>query len=150
MTKKTLLLIFVTAQLISSLNAQSKNNIFIEAYGNGILYTINYEREIINDFTFRIGYGNINLQSIPVLVNYHYKLSEGNSIMIGFGAVKLNWNDDFLYKDEAGTKNWINTAVLAYNINSQKKGINFRFAFTPFIIDGTFLPYGGISIGYSF
>lgn len=134
------------------LSAQTKNNIYVEAFGNGVAYTINFEREIIHNFNLRTGYGNYIARTIPVMLNYHHYLKNGHSFMVGIGAVNVRWNDEFLslLLNNIKSDKWVTTMAFAYNIKMNTPGFNIRFAFTPFITQKGFIPFGGICLGFAF
>ncbi|MFA8342670.1 MAG: hypothetical protein ACEPO8_06805 [Rhodothermaceae bacterium] len=130
---------------------QTKNNIYVEALGNGLAYTINFEREIVQNINLRIGYGNILVRTVPIMLNYHYYFENGHSFMAGIGAVNVKWHDDFLsLLDDFRSDKWTTTLSFAYNVKMKTPGFNIRFAFTPFITSDEFIPYGGVSLGFAF
>ncbi len=67
-----------------------KNDIYIEAGGNGLIYSLNYERQLLRKpgLGFRAGAGWIpNLcLAIPLGVNYLFNLKQNNFIEAGAGV----------------------------------------------------------------
>ena len=58
---KKLILTGITFLTISNIFAQGKNTVYMEAKGAGLLYSLNYERNINDNITVRVGYSAISL-----------------------------------------------------------------------------------------
>ena len=78
---KKLLLIGIATLTLSNLFAQDKNTIYLEGGGAAILYSFNYERNITDKITARIGFSSLPFTSvdtdetvtftlIPIMANY--------------------------------------------------------------------------------
>jgi hypothetical protein len=99
-------ILIVLAILISSFHSFSqefkRNEVFIELLGNGLLGSINYERQLGKKpgFGIRAGaglYGTDTHMTIPVGVNYLIKLRNDYSFLdLGFGAT-FTKTDGFFY-----------------------------------------------------
>lgn len=89
---------FLSTQCLSQ-SHDSHNAIYLEAFGARILYSVNYERFVSNDFTFRIGFSMVPANSnsgkdqstlIFVSLIANFLLGEANSKMeIGAGITYL-------------------------------------------------------------
>jgi hypothetical protein len=153
-------ILFIVLSLIVSVaksqENRTKNSIFFEGYGNGILYSINYDRLITNSFGARIGYSKFDLgnefsfTTIPVLLNYF--VGEQNSrLELGAGIVHVSVSGNFTwFADTFKADKAFFTSVIGYRFQPIDGGLLFRIDFTPIIGNGKFLPFGGISLGATF
>jgi hypothetical protein len=140
---------------------QSRNSVFMEALGNGGLFSINYERGFASSVYGRLGFGSWTSQfmgsdtkmtTFPVMVSYftghgksHAEL--GGGILLGSA------------KDDIGSNSILDlTSFIGYRYQSPGRGILFRVGLTPFLSldneanypDKGFFLSGGVSIGYHF
>ena len=163
-----------------SYEIKKKNAIYLEALGNGVFYSVNYDRILFNQkqsaIGIRVGYSYVPLfnfsdgffgsvNQVPVELNFIYtqkKLFEKLGIReeLGIGATYQrsvdNTNSDFpdMHKYCLG---FLRIGIRYQRTNA---GWFYRIAFTPNIysIDDDanpngafyFFPYGGISFGRSF
>jgi hypothetical protein len=139
-----------------------KNQFYLELGGNGIIYSLNYERLLSENFTLRggIGYtpGLIFVEGtfihIPFTASYLIG-SSSSKFEMGLGFTYFTGRDVEIFGLEGGDKSVIVlTGIIGYRYVSQK-GFVFRIAFTPFYNpnnteDSRFLPSGGLSFGYVF
>ena len=142
----------------------SRNSVFFEVFGNGGLYSINYERGFTSNLYGRLGFATWatfdimdrssrgRITTFPVLVTYftgHKKshFEAGGGFL--FGEVN----------DYMGSKPIVNlTTFIGYRYQSPCKGMLFRIGLTPFLSldnkanypDKFMLLDGGLSIGYHF
>ena len=150
---------------IDTLQFQNKNSIQLEIGGNGLFYSLLYERVILNGNRFKstaqIGIAYYPPQTgvrdlwIPLLINELYSFNK-HHIELGLGYV-------FIYEAvrdlENNPSNWqwngVVTGRLAYRYQKPDGRLILRAAFTPFL-EGPpfnnygFHPSGGVAIGYSF
>ena len=136
-----------------------KNNIYGELFGSGFLLSLNYERELYRDenvkFNFRIGTGTaIFVNAVPLAgVNLLFG-KNNNNFELGFNGIRT-----YAISIMGGDGNYVlANPVLGYRYVSDK-GLVFRASFTPFfqlydpddcVTDELFVPFAGISLGYSF
>ncbi len=139
----------------------SKNSIFIEVFGNGGLYSINYERNLNSNLYGRFGFGRwastdlsgfeSKLTTFPVLITYitdhekhHFEIGGG----FLFGSIKEELSESEFIFDFS--------SFLGYRFQKTDKGFLFRIGLTPLIsLNETNYPdeimlSGGISFGYHF
>jgi hypothetical protein len=149
---------------VNNLRTLNGNSIYIEIGGNAMLVSMNYERLIVQSNRFyltgRVGLGigtyiewmsSQDFLAIPLLLNFQYQLS--NIVVLEFGAGStLSFVPSHQYF------NPLITGVIGMRVQS-KSGFLFRVGFTPLVsLDKdlhkgdfeTFLPWAGISLGYSF
>jgi hypothetical protein len=138
------------------------NSLYLEIGGNAMGVSINYERVFVQSKRFyltgRVGLGvgayvrmsSHDFLAIPLLLNFQYQLS--NVVVLEFGAGStLSFVTSHQYF------NPLITGVIGMRVQS-KNGFLFKVGFTPLVnLDNTFqmwgfetfLPWAGISIGYS-
>ena len=127
---------------------ENKNWIFGELGGNGGVISVNYEKYISDNLSYRIGFGTAIIAGtfIPIMVNYSYK----NILEFGVGIVPYVFTGSlggkiFAHRDSGV----LITAVIGFKrIN---KGFIYKLSLTPFFNpDGaTFGLIGGISFGFT-
>jgi hypothetical protein len=152
--------------------APAPNALFFEALGNGLVYSLSYER-FLSDwdrypiglragasfFTYKIsdaaGSGNLTLATFPVIASY-YLGPPRHKLQLGLGATIL-WIS--ASSDSTGTKyegsdtglGIAATGVVGYRYLPPRGGLVFGAAFTPLLrASKGLLPWGGLSLGYSF
>jgi hypothetical protein len=140
-----------------------KNSFQAELFGHGLLYSINYERIIVNGQRFKttgqlgMAYyppstGYIDIW-IPLVFNELLSFNK-HHIELGFGHIFTNEAirlfDKAVYKREWGG---FLTARLGYRYQKPQGRLIVRAGFTPIFEYRDFFeihPSGGVSIGYSF
>jgi hypothetical protein len=146
---------------------KAHNVIFLELGGNGLVYSINYERLIDEtDFSLRVGASYISigassggstasasLMTFPVLGNY-YLGGKNHKLQLGAGLTFMQ-----ITVGAGGGKSGLveasgfvpaPTAVIGYRYIPARGGFAFSVGFTPFIIpsgDKVVFPWAGISFG---
>jgi hypothetical protein len=151
------------------------NAIYLELLGSGFLYSINYDRTLMNMFAVRVGFGyfpfppitetnnagvtstiNASLTSIPITFSW-FPFSSSTSapsskLEIGAGATYINLVAKKVGKSETGSgMNY--SGILGYRYQPSDGGFLFKVAFTPIFsspIFTKFQPWGGITLGYAF
>ena len=165
--KHSSLLLLVLAIPCLSQSQDSQNAIYAEAFGPGLIYSINYERFISKEFTVRGGvsifsfHGSTSQSTgviVPIMSNY--LLGDENSkceIGAGIDALSINGKD---YGDieplnpprSNSTAGVLLIGSLGYRYQPSAGGLLFRIAATPILspYTGYFIPTGGCSCGISF
>jgi hypothetical protein len=135
-----------------------KNDIYLEAGGNGIFGSINYERQLTKEpgLGARIGIGFYSesafFLTIPVGINYLFKLKgEKSFIDAGLG---ITWTriDGKLFGDSKDSNGDHFTNVIP-SIGYRRHAANnlmWRISLTPVINNDGFVPWLGASIGKRF
>ncbi len=149
------IVVFSTSGMAQSV---SKNAVYAEILGAGVLYSVNYERFISDDFTVRIGIssfsiryndgkGHSNFLIVPLVANY--QVGHGNSkLEIGAGIDYVSDNAFSLgditrtqVESKQSSAGVIIIGSLGYRYQPSDGGMHFRIFVTPFLS-----PY---SSGYS-
>lgn len=151
-------------------NQTAPNLVFLEPLGNGLLYSLNYERIFerwnvglrggASYFTWAVskhgGSGNLTLVSFPAVASWYAPLwGTKHHVELGLGATVLYLAAS---TDSTGTKfegeraglGVAGTAVIGYRYLPHDRGFTFGAGFTPLVRVSKFLPWGGFSVGYAF
>ena len=136
------------------------NSVYLEGLGNGGLFSVNYERVVLDDFGVRVGFGNLfGIHMIPTSFNWLGLRSDNDAHMLelGVGATVAVVSEaiDSLGIKLSGTAAFMNTTV-GYRFQGDwfqfRLGLNPWFNFTADTDAGEsmaiFLPY--ISFGGGF
>jgi hypothetical protein len=165
--RKILLVLGISVIAIGSASAQgvekqmrtspNASQVYLELLGPGIFYSLNYDgrfAKMENGFGFRVGLGGAGgngggYLAVPAQLNYLLG-NNGQYLELGAGATFLTAGVDVLDDEESGST-VIGTATIGFRKQPfGKKGLTWRLAFTPFVGEFGFLPWGGASIGYRF
>ena len=128
----------------------AKKTIFFEELGNGILYTINYDRMVSDTWSARVGLmSHPAITVVPIMANKlkgagNSKLELGAGVMLIEVSPILNFfltNDDHL--GPVGV-----TTTIGYRYQRPDSGINFRIGLTPAFLP-KFVVTAGLSLGYT-
>ncbi len=144
----------------------SKNCIYVELGGTGILYSIDYEHRFTEHFSGRIGFstwslptfavivnGSFDMTSFPVLLNY---LAGGNGhyLELGMGPVfyvsSFTGQLVFFGNEVSGQSTGVLGAATVGYRYQPRKGLLFRIGVTPLTSFRKTLFWGGISLGVVF
>ncbi len=146
-----------------------RNAVFVELLGNGLVYSIDYERMIpswhlglragASYFAYPVsnaqGSGDLKLASFPLVASY-YLGSAHHKLQLGLGATIL-WVD--ASSDSTGAKfdsdvsgvGVAATGVVGYRYVPSSTGFTFGAGFTPLLRETKgFLAWGGASAGLAF
>lgn len=135
-----------------------KNDIYLEAGGNGLFGSVNYERQLTKQpgLGARIGIGfyseNAFYLTIPVGINYLFKLKGDKSFIdAGLGAT---WTriDAKLFSDNKNSNgdNFVNFIPSIGYRRHTAKDIMWRISLTPVANKYGLVPWLGASIGKRF
>jgi len=157
--RKCILLIFACSALTLSFgqNTFKKNDIYVEALGNGLYGSVNYERQLTKEpgLGARIGVGfyseNAFYLTLPVGINYLFPLKNQNSFIdAGLGVTLTSLDGKLLTKKDEYNKDWINFIPSIGYRRHTENNVMWRISLTPVINKNTFVPWIGASIGKRF
>ncbi len=151
------------------------NSVYLELGGNAAWYSLNYERFMMDDAAVRVGLmfmtfsvsassgtstatGSGSWLAAPLTVSYLGIGSPNHKLELGAGAVMMYFSASGAssFNAVANANGFIvaPTAIVGYRYVPVDGGFNFKAGFTPLFISAggksTFLPWGGISVGYGF
>lgn len=172
---KKIIIVFLTVFFISGLQtlyAQSeiqneeetvepvKNVIYFELFGNGGVYSFNYERRVTSSIWMRSGFSNFSLFgdyiTVPLTASYVFgsstvSLEAGMGFTFFYGELPSSL---FSASDEeSGTEKdlgFLPTGIVGLRFQPDTHNLFMKLAFTPFYNRTGFLPFAGLSMGYSF
>lgn len=142
----------------------ARNSVYLEAGGNALLYSVNYERLVIGNLSARVGVSAIpgwfpwvegddgaGLVMVPVLASVMF--GPGNHhFEVGGGATFGNASVDI--GDLEGSEHWVyGSGMIGYRYQRPEGGLVFRATMTPLfieVLDISTLPMIGLSLGRSF
>jgi len=144
------------------------NRIYFEALGNGLIYSVNFDRQYTKSFGsigYRLGTGytstnGTNVFALPIAFNV--VLGKSNrSFETGIGTTFIREAEEYSYSNysshsSSSYSRFSNdfSVVLTFGYRSEPKatpGFSFRAGFTPTYYKNEFVPYlPYLSLGYKF
>lgn len=141
---------------LSTLKSQSisskSNTVYLEIGGNNVFYSLNYEKEVLQNFSPRIGisimpiseYSNSGKNSnsklfITLMSNYFIGINNNNKIELGGGI-------------SYGLETFFPAVSIGYRSSPSEGGFVFKITFTPLLNKEIFsvFPWFGIGIGFRY
>jgi hypothetical protein len=159
MRKQTLTaLALCTVALSFAQSTFKKNDIYLEAGGNGLFGSVNYERQLTTapGLGVRIGVGFYSEKafylSIPVGINYLFKLkNEKSFIDAGLGATWTRIDGELFSESKASNgDHFVNFIPSIGYRRHTLKDVMWRISVTPVANKYGFVPWIGASIGKRF
>ena len=160
--QRLLVIVGILLSMSSHLKAQDtlpelkRNAIYFELFGQGVLYSFNYDYRISPDFSVRAGFtGRFQFTGFPLMINHLSGTNKGHfEAGIGLMPVILQFqggaDSPFFASDGDGTiTSIIGTATLGYRYQPPQGGFVFRAGLTP-MVGQRFILIGGISAGFAF
>jgi hypothetical protein len=135
-----------------------RNDIYLEAGGNGLFVSVNYERQLTKQpgLGFRLGVGFYSEKAfyltIPVGINYLFILKNNNSfIEAGLGATWARINGN-LFGDSKNSNgdHFVNFVPSVGYRRHTNKDLMWRISVTPIANKYGLVPWLGLSIGKRF
>lgn len=161
-----------------SMNAQEKNNlIYGELGGNGLFYSLNYERILYKNLRAKVGFSylhiiekgtnfNQDIISFPITASYLYPIGKKGHLFEGGLGVMFLISSGNIVEYGGSTDLFPNiTSILAYRYEKPTSRFSFKVAFTPLYgmksltedqgepfnpLGKRFQIWGGIGVGYKF
>ncbi|MBK8427283.1 MAG: hypothetical protein IPL27_15460 [Lewinellaceae bacterium] len=153
---------FIFSTLSFAQSPFKKNAIFGELGGNGLLASINYERQLSSKpgFGVRLGMGFYGVKpthlTVPAGVNYLIPLKKNNSFLdLGFGLTFSSANVRLVLASDDGAQNkekniHVNVIPGIGFRRHTSKNMMWRFGLTPIINDNGVIPFLGFALGKQF
>ena len=138
------------------------NNIYAEALGSGLVYTLNYERLLSQSFGLRLGFGYLPVSatktngttvhesatSAPLTLSWFPFGASSSKLEIGAGFSYVDLTKSVRGFPQGSTIGY--AGIVGYRYEEEDGGFLFRAAFTPIILTGGFYAWGGVSLGFGF
>ena len=149
--------LFIVGSAFSQ-NDFKKNYIYLEAGGNGLWSSVNYERQITKDpgLGFRAGLGFYTEYSfymtIPIGVNFLFKIQENKSFIdAGLGITWAKVDGKLFGKENnPNGDSFTNIIPAIYYRRHAKNNLIWKAGFTPVVNKGEITPWIALAIGKSF
>ena len=153
---------FIFSTLSFAQSPFKKNTIFGELGGNGLLASINYERQLSSKpgVGVRLGMGFYGVKpthlTVTVGVNYLIPLKKNNSFLdLGFGLTFSSANVRLVLASDDGALNMeknirVNVIPGIGFRRHTSKNMMCRFGLTPIINDNGVIPFLGFDLGKQF
>lgn len=141
-----------------------RNAVYFELFGQGVLYSLNYEYRITPQVSLRAGFTSwrislistrFNFTGFPIMLNFLSGKKSGH-FEAGIGCIPATVTyigdeyNPFIVLERKGSSTAImGTATIGYRYQPAEGGIIFRAGLTPFIADEVRLS-GGASVGIAF
>jgi hypothetical protein len=141
-----------------SQSAFKKNDIYLEAGGNGLWGSVNYERQLTKEpgLGVRIGFGfyteNDFFLTLPVGINYLFKLKKENTFIdAGLGVTWAREDGIFFNQNKNAFADHFTSFLPSIGYRKHTvKNVMWRAGITPVINEFGFVPWFGFSIGKRF
>ena len=155
MFKKILITVIFTLSLSNAL-AQDKNTIYMETAGAAILYSFNYERNITDKITARVGYSTVpfssedtgetlNFTIMPIMGNY--LLGSGNhKIALSAGVINVSADGEGEEGEYSLDLGMLTAAGVGYRYHRSSGGFFFNLNVGLAPIPG----WPGVAFGWTF
>jgi len=146
-----------------SAKTERPENIYAEAGSAGLFFSLNYDTRFSNQrdgLGGRIGIGTWSsggstFVTAPLQLNYLLG-AKSNFLELGAGATLLTTSGNYYGNPLLGGHFFhlgntvLPTTTIGYRHQPTHNGINFGISFNPMLLEGTFVPYFGGSLGYTF
>ena len=146
------------SKLLLSQSTFKRNDLYLEAGGNGLFASVNYERQLTKEagVGFRVGVGfyteNAFYLTIPVGINYLFPLKNRSSFIdAGLGVTWARIDGKLFASDKySNGEHFVNFIPSIGYRKHTIKDLMWRVSITPVINNDAFTPWLGISIGKRF
>jgi hypothetical protein len=147
-----------------NISTTKKNTLFVEAFGNGLLYSIGYDRLFFPEKTTKL---SLSIGVTPFIgqkqstmkidawlsPQVNCLIGKDHNLEIGIGYTFLGFYIDYINRPH------LIFYRIGYRYQKTDGGLFFRIGFTPYSfidkapginLDNPFMPWGGIAIGWTF
>jgi hypothetical protein len=141
----------------------AQSSVYVELFGNGVFYSLNYDRYILDRVIARVGAGYVNLAqtegdgrvtrtdvvTVPIVVSTVLGETD-HKLELGAGVLSLYSTQDLSFGPHEARGEELElagTAVLGYRYSPRNGGITLRAGYTPVLGRGGYAHWGGVSAG---
>jgi hypothetical protein len=136
----------------------SRNAVYLELGGQGVLYTINYDYRFTTFFAARVGFthytipqfffADLTITAFPIMGEF-LLFGENHFLELGVGLMPTIGESSFHFF--SSTKSGVvGIANIAYRYQPVDGGLLFRASMPFFVTDNGAKVWGGVSFGYAF
>jgi len=147
-----------------SVNHYTRDAIYAEGFGPGILYSINCDHRFTPNFSLRVGFttwslpafallvaGELKFTAFPIMVNYLTGQGD-HHLELGIGLVPavISFQGEEIFFGTAHQNRanvLLGAATIGYRMQPRDSGVIFRIGFTPLFTFKEFVPWAGLSLG---
>ncbi len=130
-----------------------RDRVYFEVAGNGLAYSVNFERTLWRGLDVRVGAGGLPIEDWRYALGFAmvgWQMTHGSHAVRGaLGAGIIRFEDVFFLEGGPQTSVY-GTAALAYRFQPRRRGLFFQLAFTPVLEDATLWPWPGLALGYAY
>lgn len=133
---------------------KTRNQVYGEFLGPGIIYSFNYERDVKDPLAVRFGVGGWPESGTQYVVGFGMAMirvgTERHSAYLGAGA-GVGWFTDVDLLERTDVLGGYAIGLLAYQFQPSSKGFFLRLSYSPLASAEAVAPiWGGLSMGWSF
>lgn len=129
------------------------NRAYVELFGAGILYSINYELTLSDRIGLRLGVGGLPFSGASYIAGVAMPtmlFGRGAHKVVVAGGVGFGWIEDIGLFETQEEFEFYGVGSIGYQLQTEPRGFFVRAAFTPIFTDGKVSPWGGVSFGSAF
>jgi hypothetical protein len=153
----------VTTSKADTAKTRRPENVYFESGSAGLFFSLNYDTRFTNErngLGGRLGIGTwksagTTFVTVPFQLNYLIG-RQSNFLELGAGATLLALNGTYYGNPLIGnhvtsvSTTVLPTTTIGYRHQPYHHGVDFGVSVNPMLLDGTFIPYFGVSVGYTF
>jgi hypothetical protein len=152
----------VTMAKADTAKTERPENIYFELGSAGLFFSLNYDTRFTNErngLGGRLGIGTwksagTTFVTVPFQLNYLIG-RRSDFLELGAGATLLALNGTYYGDPLLGNHLTVSSTVLptttiGYRHQPHHHGVDFGVSINPMLLEGTFIPYFGASLGYTF
>ena len=146
-----------------TIKIQRPESVYLESGAAGLFFSVNYDTRFGSrrnglDGRLCIGFwnsGGATFITVPLQLNYLVG-SKSNFLELGAGGTLMSVNGSYYGNPLIGNHLFklsttvLPTTTIGYRHQPLHHGLDFGASFNPMLLEGTFIPYFGGSVGYTF
>lgn len=142
-----------TALPLSAQAPPPPNRLYGEILGPGLIYSLNYERQVGGPIALRVGVSGWPQSGFRYVLGHGMVLarrgSDRHAIFVGLGA-GLAWFADVDLLEQTDVVGGYGAALVAYQVQLAREGPFLRISYSPLISAEAIAPlWGGLAVGWS-
>ena len=150
----TTLLLFCSGSSLAQAREPARNRVYLDVFGPGLLYSLNYERAFGQRFGLRLGAAASPLSGFSYLLSFGMLTATFggpvHALHAGLGA-GIAWFIDVDILENPDALGGYGVFSVGYQFQPRPRGVFFRLAYTPIFNFQVIEPlWGGVTIGWAF
>jgi hypothetical protein len=142
-----------SADLAAQEGPPARNRTYVEVLGTGIVYSLNYERDVADALSVRVGTGGLWVEGVTYLVGLSgvtWRLgTQRHAALVGVNVALIWLQDVWVISEDQQVEGYAGL-TLGYRFQPSRRGFFLQAAFTPIASDHGFAPWGGLGLGWAF